>query len=353
MVPFCPWYPHFQRRPVAYAIYTGSRRWKWVLHGRKSIRERSRRMYRSDLDRILARAFVKKPGLVYSEDYFMDLGLGHVFPAEKYSMAFQVLKKKGSVNSFHLLAPESATREMLLLAHSAPYVDALLALELTPMTQYSELPLNKVIVDAFCLAAGGTILAAREALKEGSAANIGGGFHHASADRAEGFCYLNDLAIAIRVLQQEKKIKKAAVIDCDLHQGNGTAKIFFQDPTVYTFSIHQEDNYPPKEESSWDIGLPDFTGDEEYLQHLALAVPKILDSFNPDLVLYQAGADPYMDDRLGQLSITKEGLQKRDRLVYAECRKRKIPVAVTLGGGYAEQVHDTVDIHCNSLEALL
>lgn len=282
----------------------------------------------------------------------MDLG-SHVFPAAKYRLVFDTLKKKGELESFEIMEPQPVSRDTLLLVHTWDYLDSLLSLRRNAMTEYSELPLNQPIVDAFFLATGGTVLAAREALARGLAANLGGGFHHASQDRAEGFCYLNDLAAAVRQLQFEKRIRKAAVIDCDLHQGNGTARIFQGDPSVFTFSIHQEDNYPPKERSSWDIGLPDFTEDQAYLEHLRRAVPKILESFKPDLVLYQAGADPYVEDQLGQLSITRSGLRERDRLVYRESRSRGIPVAVTLGGGYAANLQDTVEIHCVTLEALL
>lgn len=292
-----------------------------------------------------------KPALVYSNNYALDLGT-HVFPGQKYRLVFEAMKKRGTVEGFLHLEPSPASDDMVSRAHSPEYVDSLRSLKRNHMTEYSEIPLTKAIVEAFFLAAGGTVLAAREALSRGAAANVGGGFHHAGESRAEGFCYINDIAVAIRQLQGEQLIKKAAVIDCDLHQGNGTALIFKDDPSVFTFSIHQEKNYPLKAQSTWDIGLVDSTGDEEYLRKLGHAVPKILDSFAPDLVIYQAGADPYQDDQLGGLSITKNGLEQRDRIVYAHCRHRKIPWAVTLGGGYARDVQDTVEIHRRSIEAI-
>lgn len=213
---------------------------------------------------------------------------------------------------------------------------------------YSELPISKEIVNLFILAAGGTILACRKALESKWAVHIGGGFHHAFPSHAEGFCYVNDLAVGIRVVQREGLIRKAAVIDCDLHQGNGTAVIFRDDDAVFTFSIHQRDLYPIKQQSDVDIHLPDGVSDEEYLDRLRRAIPAILDDFKPELVLYQAGADPYEGDQLGNLKLTLAGLRKRDDYIFTECRQRRIPVAVTLGGGYAYHTEDTVQIHYNT-----
>ena len=178
-----------------------------------------------------------------------------------------------------------------------------------------------------------------------------GGFHHAFADRAEGFCYVNDLAVAVRVLQREGAVRTAAVIDCDLHQGNGTAHIFEDDPDVRTFSIHQRDLYPIKERSDVDIHLPDYTGDATYLDLLRRGLDVVLSEPRPNVVLYQAGADPYREDQLGSLALTKEGLLERDRLVFTACRERGIPVAGTLGGGYAVRTTDTVAIHLGTCQA--
>lgn len=284
---------------------------------------------------------------IYSTKYYADIGI-HVFPIIKYRKVYERLAKETALNWSYFIDPEPATEEELLLTHTPEYLDDLKTCAWTPRTVYSELPISKEIAELFILAAGGTIAASREAMKSGWAVHLCGGFHHAFADKAEGFCYINDLAVAVRVLQNERLIKKAAVIDCDLHQGNGTAKIFQGDDSVFTFSIHQRDLYPIKEKSDLDIHLPLGISDEPYLEHLHDAIPKILDEFAPDFVLYQAGADPYRQDQLGNLSLTIEGLRKRDRYIFSECKSRKIPVAVTLGGGYAFNTDDTITIHYNT-----
>lgn len=250
--------------------------------------------------------------------------------------------------------PSPTTTEELLLTHTKEYLSMLNKIIETPAAGISmfEIPCTKEVLDGFTLSAGGTILASRLALEQGGSANLCGGFHHAFADRGEGFCIINDIAVAIRVLQKEKLVKKIAVIDCDLHQGNGTARIFAGDKSVFTFSIHQENNYPVKEKSSWDIGLPDFAEDDLYLAKLDEAVPKILDEFKPDFVHYQAGADPYKEDQLGQLLISIDGLKKRDELVISNCTRRKIPVVATLGGGYAKRIEDVVQIHYNTVRVM-
>jgi acetoin utilization deacetylase AcuC-like enzyme len=284
---------------------------------------------------------------VYSDGYYADLG-GHVFPIEKYRRVREELEARKVFEHHVLMEPHPASREDLLLVHDREYVDDLLQARLTSGTVASEMPLGPEIVQAFLLAAGGTILACLEALEKGCAVNLGGGFHHAFPDHAEGFCYVNDMAVGVRRLQRERGRFKTAIIDCDLHQGNGTAFIFRDDENVFTFSIHQRDLYPEKEDSNWDIHLRKEVGDGEYLTHLQGAVPAILDKFQPDLVLYQAGADPYEGDQLGDLRLTLEGLKRRDDLVFRECRKRAIPVATVLGGGYALDPTDTVAIHVNT-----
>jgi len=209
----------------------------------------------------------------------------------------------------------------------------------------AELPLTADIVRAYRLAAGGTTLAAREALTRGFGVNLGGGFHHAYPDHAEGFCYLNDIAVAIRTLQHEGRVLRSAVVDCDVHQGNGTARAFRGDDTVFTLSLHQQRNYPtPKEPGDLDVGLEDGTGDAEYLERLELALERVWESA-PEVVVYQAGADAYRGDQLGGLGLTIEGLEARDRMVLEGCARRGVPVAVTLGGGYARRLDDTVQIH--------
>jgi len=288
---------------------------------------------------------------VYSDGYYADIGV-HVFPVEKYRLVYEQLKRRGIIRG-DAIVPEPASENDLLLAHDRDYVDDLVHARLTPRTASSELPISKAIIRAFLLVAGGTIRACEEALQTGSAINLAGGFHHAFPDHAEGFCYVNDMAVAIRRLQRQRSGIRVAVIDCDLHQGNGTAFIFRDDESVYTFSIHQRDLYPPKQDSSWDIHLKDGVEDEEYLGHLERAVPAIMEKFKPDFVLYQAGADPYEGDQLGNLKLTIDGLRGRDDLVFRECKKYGVPVAVLLGGGYAVDTNDTVTIHVNTCLAAL
>lgn len=286
---------------------------------------------------------------IFSHAYYADFG-PHVFPVEKYRLVHRALLNE-DVPESGLVEPSPATPAELELVHTPAYLDDLERCRWTERTRWSELPLTPEIVRLFILSAGGTLLAGRKALEGGWAMHLCGGFHHAFADRAEGFCYVNDLAVAVRVLQQEGAIGRAAVLDCDLHQGNGTARIFQGDSTVFTFSIHQRDLYPVKERSDLDVHLDDGTGDEVYLERLGRAVPRILQEFKPELVLYQAGADPYREDQLGSLALTMQGLLDRDRLVFAFCAEAGIPVAGTLGGGYALKVQDTVAIHVNTCRA--
>ncbi len=289
---------------------------------------------------------------IYSNRYYADIGF-HVFPIIKYQQVFEKLVEEAGLNDSDFLKPASATDGELLLIHTPEYLQDLADCAWTERTSTSELPISREIIDLFKLAAGGTILACREALKKGWAVHLSGGFHHAFADKAEGFCYVNDLAVAAKTIQHEALLEKVAIIDCDLHQGNGTARIFQCDQSVFTFSIHQRDLYPAKQESDLDIHLPIGTTDEEYLQHLQSSIPGILDEFIPDLVLYQAGADPYNNDQLGNLSLTISGLKQRDQFLFEECKSRNIPVAVTLGGGYAVNTEDTVQIHFNTCKRAL
>jgi acetoin utilization deacetylase AcuC-like enzyme len=219
---------------------------------------------------------------------------------------------------------------------------------LTPDT-----PVSAEIVEKAILVAGGTIRTARLALTGRLALHLDGGFHHAFADRGEGFCHVNDVAVAIRRLQRDGAIGRAAIIDCDLHQGNGNAELFGDDPTVFTFSIHEERNYPGiKPPSDLDVGLAGGIGDAEYLDDLKRHVPEVLDGHRPDLVLYLAGADPFEDDQLGRLALTRDGLQARDEFVLDACLARAIPVATVLAGGYALDTDDTVEIHCRTARAI-
>ena len=284
---------------------------------------------------------------VYSDKIYADIG-NHVFPIVKYRLVRQRLIDRGVLTASDFVEPQTATEEDLLLVHTKEYVRDFMSLRWTSRTISSELPLTEDIKISYLIGAGGTILACQKALDCGVAVNLGGGFHHAFPDHAEGFCYTNDIAIAIRRLQRDNGVRKFFVVDCDLHQGNGTAYIFRNDASVFTFSIHQENNYPIKQKSDLDIGLADYTGDADYLTHLRKHVPGIIASFAPDFVIYLAGADPYEDDQLGGLSLTMDGLRERDEFVIEECLHNKIPVAVLLAGGYAFDTNDTVTIHFNT-----
>jgi len=293
----------------------------------------------------------ERAAVVHSKGYLCDIGT-HVFPMEKFGLVRGDLLATGAIRETDVLEPAPAPRAELALVHTDAYLDDLFGLRHTYRTAASELPLSAGIVASYVLAAGGTTLAAREALRRGAAINLGGGFHHAFADLASGFCYLNDLAIALRVLIRDAVITRAAVVDVDLHQGNGTARIFRDDPAVFTFSIHQEHLYPVKERSSLDIGLDDFTGDEEYLARLAGGLEHVW-AHRPELVLVQAGADPFEDDQLGCLRLTFDGLERRDRMVLEGCATRGIPFVVTLGGGYARRLADLVRIHATTCRVAL
>ncbi len=289
--------------------------------------------------------------LFYSNKYLVDIGL-HVFPTGKYKLIKERLIKEKFAAEKDFVEPKKASDDDILLVHTNSWVEKLKKGKLSAADVFKlELPYSKEIVESSWICAQGTIDACREALDKGIGIHIGGGFHHAYPDHGEGFCVLNDIAVGIRKMQKEKRIKKAMVIDCDLHQGNGTAKIFEDDKSVFTFSIHQEYNYPmPKEKSDIDIGLEDRVGDEEYLGHLKKLIPKIVKEFKPQLIVYLAGADPYKEDQLGGLTLTIEGLKKRDELVIGEARKNKIPFVIVFGGGYAYNVEDTVEIHVNTIK---
>jgi acetoin utilization deacetylase AcuC-like enzyme len=289
---------------------------------------------------------------VYSDRYHFNIGV-HVFPTDKYKMVKESLLTQNLAQESDFFEPPEPSIDDVRLVHTREYIDDLLNLRWTARTVRSELPLTWEIVFGFLLHSSGTILACRFALEDGIAMHIGGGFHHAFADHGEGFCYINDIAVAIRKLQSEGKIERVAVIDCDLHQGNGTARIFEDEPRVFTFSIHQEHLYPIKERSNWDIGLDDETGDEEYNRNLQEAVPKILSEHKPQLVIYVAGADPYINDQLGTLRLTKRGLALRDRIVIGNCHRSGIPVVPVLAGGYALKTEDTVEIHVNTARECL
>jgi acetoin utilization deacetylase AcuC-like enzyme len=289
--------------------------------------------------------------LVYSERYDLHLG-DHVFPSKKYKWLRDRLVRTRFASPEDFVEPQPASDEDILRVHDAEWVSRLRHGTLTYQDILRlEIPYSPQMVEAFCLAAGGTTLAARRALSDGVGFNLGGGFHHAFPDHGEGFCAINDIAVAVRCLQHEKTIRRAMVVDCDVHHGNGTAAIFARDASVFTLSIHQFNNYPTeKPPSSLDIHLADGIGDAEYQHRLANGYRAALAMCKPELLIYVAGADPYMEDQLGGLSLTFDGLKQRDRLVIWTALTHCTPVAIVLAGGYAQSVEDTVTIHANTAE---
>jgi acetoin utilization deacetylase AcuC-like enzyme len=321
--------------------------------------------------------------LIYSDAYYLPIG-NHVFPAEKYRRVHDRLISTGVAGPEDFLEPQAATDQDILLVHKPEYVEKLRTGTLSQREEMEmEIPYSRELADAFWLAAGGSILAARRCLSDGVSISIGGGFHHAFPDHGEGFCMIHDVAVAIRRLQRDDQIRTAMTVDCDVHQGNGTAAIFagtraasallpsssvstVAQPKnapggkmrgahagdVFTISLHQHNNYPLwKPPSSIDVDLPDGTGDDDYLAWLDNALSSGLRQFEPDLICYFAGADPYKEDQLGGLNLTIAGLKKRDELVFKVAQARNISIMVTYAGGYARNVDDTVTIHSNTILA--
>jgi acetoin utilization deacetylase AcuC-like enzyme len=284
--------------------------------------------------------------VVYSDGYFLNLG-EHVFPGVKYRQVKERLLSEGILRPEDLVEPAPAVDADLLLVHTPSYIHKLKTGAFSHVEAMRlEVPFSQELVAAFLLAAGGSILAARVALEEGVGINLGGGFHHAFPDHGEGFCLVHDVAVAVRRMQKDRRIGRAMVVDCDVHHGNGTAAIFRKDSEVFTLSIHQLNNYPAgKPPGNLDIDLADGVGDAEYLDRLAKGLDEALSRFTPEMLFYVAGADPYREDQLGGLALTLEGLAERDRRVLALARSRRIPVQITLAGGYARRVEDTVAIH--------
>jgi acetoin utilization deacetylase AcuC-like enzyme len=292
--------------------------------------------------------------LIYDDRYDLNLG-AHVFPSQKYRLVYERLLQDGVASQEDFLKPSPASDEDILRVHSQDYLYKLKTGSLTRAeVMRMEVPYSTELIEACWLAAGGSILAAQRALEDGFSANIGGGFHHAYPDHGEGFCVIHDVAVAIRKMQADGAIERAMVVDTDVHQGNGTAEIFGGDETVFTMSIHQEHNYPyPKPPSTVDVNLPDGMGDADYLAILEKYLHRSFDEFSPQLLFYVAGADPYQEDQLGGLALTMEGLARRDALVLGYAQRNQVPTAVTLAGGYAREVEDTVRIHVNTINAAI
>jgi acetoin utilization deacetylase AcuC-like enzyme len=292
--------------------------------------------------------------LIYDDRYDLNLG-AHVFPSQKYRLVYERLLQDTIASQEDFLKPSPASDEDILRVHSQDYVYKLKSGSLTRAeVMRMEVPYSAELIEACWLAAGGSILAARRALEDGFSANIGGGFHHAYPDHGEGFCVIHDVAVAIRKMQADGAIERAMVVDTDVHQGNGTAAIFGGDETVFTMSIHQEHNYPyPKPPSTLDVNLPDGVADTDYLAILEKYLHRSFDEFSPQLLFYVAGADPYGEDQLGGLALTMDGLARRDALVMGYAQRNQVPTAVTLAGGYARKLEDTVSIHVNTIKAAI
>jgi len=290
--------------------------------------------------------------LVYHKGYDLNLGK-HVFPSQKFHLISQTLVREGIAEEGDFLTPDPAADDDILRVHTADWVHKLKTGTLSASEIMKlEIPYSREAVEACWLAAGGSILAGQSALRDGFGCNLGGGFHHAYPGHGEGFCAIHDVAVAIRRLQHDGALRKAMVVDTDVHQGNGTAVIFAKDESVFTFSIHQENNYPAyKPPSDVDLEMADRVDDDEYLGALIPAVQSALDEFRPEILFYVGGADPFCEDQLGGLSLTKNGLKTRDRRVFEEARRRGIPVATALAGGYARRVEDTIRIHVNTIVA--
>ncbi len=322
--------------------------------------------------------------LIYSDDYYLPIG-AHVFPAEKYRLIHKRLLETALAEPSDFVTPQSATDQDILLVHTPEYVHKLKTGTLSPMEEMQmEVPYSPELVKAFWLSAGGSILAADLAMQNGVAVNIGGGFHHAFPDHGEGFCVIHDVAVAIKRMHKDGRVKRAMIVDCDVHDGNGTAGIFppktyasqplpsvggvqhnlrntnaqlrdcnsTGDLEVFTISLHQANNYPNiKPPSSIDVHLPDGTDDHLYLAWLDQALSSAFRQFEPELICYIAGADPYKEDQLGGLALTLDGLKTRDELMLRVARSRNIPIMITFAGGYARRVEDTVTIHCNTIVA--
>ncbi|MDY7092798.1 MAG: histone deacetylase [Acidobacteriota bacterium] len=288
----------------------------------------------------------------YCDHFVLPLPPQHRFPMAKYRLLRERVGARGVVAAEHLRVPPAASDEELLRVHDPEYLRRVVRGELTrEQVRRMGFPWSPALVERSRRSVGGTLAAGRWALAEGVAANLAGGTHHAFTDRGEGFCVFNDAAVTARAMQAEGRVERVAILDCDVHQGNGTASIFAGDASVLTISIHGERNYPfHKEHSDVDLALPDGTGDGDYLEILDHALDRSLAPFDPQLVIYLAGADPYHGDRLGRLALSRQGLRERDRRVLSFCADLGIPIALVMAGGYARPVERIVDIHTATLE---
>lgn len=280
-------------------------------------------------------------------DYYLPLPEGHPFPMVKYTLVYDRLRETGLLPAANIMLPEEATRADLERVHEKDYLDRLFGEGLSATEQRAiGVPWSPRLLRRSRLAVQGTILAAEAALEQGRGGNLAGGTHHAFADHGEGFCVLNDIAVAIRRLQHQQRIERALVIDLDVHQGNGTAAIFEGDDSVFTFSMHGERNYPSRKmRSSLDVGLPDGIDDDAYLSTLEINLPKLIENFSPDVVFYLAGVDVAAGDRYGRFNLSDDGIRARDRCVLDWTRRHGLPLAITLAGGYSPNPVRTAMLH--------
>jgi acetoin utilization deacetylase AcuC-like enzyme len=288
--------------------------------------------------------------VAWTPDYAHPLPESHRFPMEKYNLLPEQLIYEGTLSETSLFAPYPLDEKYILLTHNAAYWHRLSNLQLTPAEiRKTGFPLSQQLIHREVTIAQGTIQAALFALDFGVAMNIAGGTHHAFTDRGEGFCLLNDIAIAANYLLHHQLAKQILVVDLDVHQGNGTAQIFRHETRVFTFSMHGAGNYPlHKEQSDLDIGLPDHTGDHTYLQLLKEHLPLLIDEVQPDFIFFLSGVDVLATDKLGRLSLSMAGCKERDRVVFTLCKKYHIPVAVSMGGGYSQRIADIIEAHANT-----
>ena len=286
----------------------------------------------------------------YTPHYYAEIGEGHVFPIRKFELVRERLLAEGTLDSSEIVEPSPAQLEDVLLVHTEDYVSRLCNGQLTTKElRRLGLPWSESLVRRSFYAVGGTIAATSAALAKGYGSNLAGGTHHSFADRGEGFCVLNDVAIGIRAMRVRNRIRRAAIVDCDVHQGNGTATIFAGDSETFTFSMHGANNYPLfNPQSTLDVELPDGTEDDEYLETLERHLPAVF-AHDPEIVFYLAGADPFAKDKLGRLALSIDGLRARDRYVLSGCYQREVPVVTVMSGGYGKDINDTIEIHCNTI----
>jgi len=286
----------------------------------------------------------------YSPRYYAEIGQAHIFPIRKFELVRDRLLAERTLNPSEIVEPSPAPLEDVLLVHTEDYVTRLCNNQLTGKEiRRLGLPWTESLVRRSFYAVGGTLAATQSALANGYSSNLAGGTHHSFADRGEGFCVFNDVAIAIRVMRARQLIRRAAIVDCDVHQGNGTATIFADDDETFTFSMHGANNYPLfKAHSTLDVELPDGTPDSEYLDFLVRHLPAVF-AHEPEIVFYLAGADPFAGDKLGRLALSIDGLRERDAYVVRECYEREIPIVTVMSGGYGKDINDTIEIHCNTI----